>query len=413
MHHFPFHVADIDHATARLTMEEFGCLVRLWMAYLKAEAGPSSAPSDLDFVTGARTSSERRSLQAVIKRFFSEDEGKKILKSLFCEDIIADYRASGTQSRYANLCRHWAKANKDVKKPTFEQFSVNPDSWFEEDTGRVRKVTGRNLLVLTSESEDSPNLPPPPSQPKTSNQEPITIGSPIVPKGTGTAGLPTMEEAAEAIYGLYPRKVAKQSALKAIVKVLKAGKITELALQDRVRAYAAATDKWEKQDRTFIPHPATWFNRGSYEDDPATWIREPAEDAKKKKGGAAVETPAMFAMGSSAPQGAPAGWKTAMFELWGAKWREFYAAFETMPPADQRQVRAWLEKKGPGAFECPVPCDWQTVWADMITDRECPETWADVCADDRRAIVERRKEADTGEIIVVAGSPKKGKSALV
>lgn len=394
MHHFPFHISDIDQQTARLSLEQFGALVRLWMAYLKAEIGTSADPSDLDFATGARTTSERRAVQDVIKRYFTVCAEKKNLQSVFCEGLIEDYRAAGVQSRYANLCRHWEKVNRGTPKPTFEQFAVNPDSWFETDTGRVRKVTGRNSLVLVSESPDSPNLPPPPSQPITNNQEPITIGSPIVPKGTDATGLPDLEKLAEAIYAIYPRKVAKAAALKAIVKVLKAGTITELELQARVRAYAAATDQWEEQDKTFIPHPATWFNRGSYDDDPATWIRKPAEDAKKKKGGA--PEPALFAMGSSAPQQAPSGWRTAMFELWGERWHEIYPSFETMPAADQRQVRAWLEKNGPSAFECPTPPDWREHWGAIYGAIPCPDTWDEVCKSHREAIVNRIEQKKKG-----------------
>jgi hypothetical protein len=42
----------------------------------------------------------------------------------------------------------------------------------------------------------------------------------------------------------------------------------------RTRAYATATESWPESEKQFIPHPATWFNRGSYDDDPATWERK-------------------------------------------------------------------------------------------------------------------------------------------
>jgi len=80
----------------------------------------------------------------------------------------------------------------------------------------------------------------------------------------------TAEKAAE-IYEFYPRKVARDDAIKAILKVLKAEPETDLLA--KVKAYAAATARWSDDDRKFIPHPATWFNRGSYHDDPATWTR--------------------------------------------------------------------------------------------------------------------------------------------
>ena len=76
-----------------------------------------------------------------------------------------------------------------------------------------------------------------------------------------------------AIYAAYPLKVGKADALKAIARTLKAGAIKPDALLAKVQAYAAAVATWPEADRKFVPHPATWINRGSFDDDPATWQR--------------------------------------------------------------------------------------------------------------------------------------------
>lgn len=77
---------------------------------------------------------------------------------------------------------------------------------------------------------------------------------------------------AEMIYAAYPRKVGKQAAVKAINKAAKrVGSLSELLFC--TKAYAAATATWPAADKQFIPHPATWFNRGSYDDDPKEWVR--------------------------------------------------------------------------------------------------------------------------------------------
>ena len=74
---------------------------------------------------------------------------------------------------------------------------------------------------------------------------------------------------AEDIYAAYPRKVAKKDALRAICNAMKtAGREKLLA---STKLYAAAMAKCPLEERKFIPHPATWFNRGSYDDDPAEW----------------------------------------------------------------------------------------------------------------------------------------------
>lgn len=70
----------------------------------------------------------------------------------------------------------------------------------------------------------------------------------------------------ETIYEAYPKKVGKIKALQAIKKALKDCPAPKLLAA--VQAYAKARDG---QDPKFTPHPATWFNRGSYDDDPATW----------------------------------------------------------------------------------------------------------------------------------------------
>ena len=76
----------------------------------------------------------------------------------------------------------------------------------------------------------------------------------------------------EAIYAAYPRKQGRADALRAIAKAMRDGQTAERLLE-RAQAYAAAVGRWNEHDRQFVPHPATWFNRGSYDDDPKTWER--------------------------------------------------------------------------------------------------------------------------------------------
>ena len=77
---------------------------------------------------------------------------------------------------------------------------------------------------------------------------------------------------AEEIYAAYPRKVGKMGAIRAI-KRLAFHNISPGWLLERTKAYAEATSRWPEADRQYIPHPATWFNRGSYDDDPKEWER--------------------------------------------------------------------------------------------------------------------------------------------
>lgn len=74
------------------------------------------------------------------------------------------------------------------------------------------------------------------------------------------------------IYDAYPKHVGRAAALKAIEKQTLSS-IPPERLLERTQAYAQAIAGWPREDRQFIPHPATWFNRGSFDDDPSTWLR--------------------------------------------------------------------------------------------------------------------------------------------
>ncbi len=84
---------------------------------------------------------------------------------------------------------------------------------------------------------------------------------------------PLHESICDEIYAAYPRRVGRQAALKAIRAAMKVRAPADILAA--VKAYAEAVEKWPASDRAqFVPHPATWFNRGSYDDDPQTWIRQ-------------------------------------------------------------------------------------------------------------------------------------------
>lgn len=86
--------------------------------------------------------------------------------------------------------------------------------------------------------------------------------------------IPATTTPVDAIYGAYPRKVAPKKAKKAIVAAL--ASVGHVELLRATQAYAAAVAKWPDKlrfhdGRDTVPHPATWFNRGSYADDPKEW----------------------------------------------------------------------------------------------------------------------------------------------
>jgi hypothetical protein len=72
------------------------------------------------------------------------------------------------------------------------------------------------------------------------------------------------------IYDEYPRKVGPDHAFRAINDALRQGiKFDELL--EKTRLYAQARRR-PGQDMKLTPHPAAWFRRGSWKEDPEQWL---------------------------------------------------------------------------------------------------------------------------------------------
>jgi hypothetical protein len=94
-------------------------------------------------------------------------------------------------------------------------------------------------------------------------------------------------EAAAALYELYPRKVAKQDALKAIKNALhrlakeQSQQDPETYLAARVRLFASSP---KGNAGEYTPHAATWFNGCRYLDDDKEWFRKEGKNGSTKSG---------------------------------------------------------------------------------------------------------------------------------
>lgn len=88
----------------------------------------------------------------------------------------------------------------------------------------------------------------------------------------------------EIIYMVYPKKVGRKHALKAIYNALKEKNFEEL--YEATTSYNEEVIKWSEEEKKYVPMPATWFNQGRYDDDRTFWKREivkrPTHFAKEK-----------------------------------------------------------------------------------------------------------------------------------
>lgn len=75
-------------------------------------------------------------------------------------------------------------------------------------------------------------------------------------------GKAKLTEQAEEIYNVYPRKVGRGAAIKAIIKAL--GQATRSELMAATINYGMSR---KGEDHKFTPHPSTWFNEERYKDE--------------------------------------------------------------------------------------------------------------------------------------------------
>lgn len=66
-------------------------------------------------------------------------------------------------------------------------------------------------------------------------------------------------------WSLYPRKVAKEVAMRSWCK-LNLDEETRVKLMKGLEDYKK-TPQWKKDDGLYIPHPATWLNQKRWEDE--------------------------------------------------------------------------------------------------------------------------------------------------
>ena len=74
-----------------------------------------------------------------------------------------------------------------------------------------------------------------------------------------------LEQQAEKIYKIYPKKVGKPDAIKAIKKAINKDGFKHIF--EKTKLYA----KQYNGESRYIPHPSTFFNQECYNDDPSVW----------------------------------------------------------------------------------------------------------------------------------------------
>ena len=114
-----------------------------------------------------------------------------------------------------------------------------------------------STLPDTSLPDESPEL----------NSIDKSLGGPIQKKSKKHLNNfgPKLEQQAEEIYKIYPKKVGKPSAIQAIKKAINKDGFKHIL--EKTKLYA----KEYNGESRYIPHPSKFFNQERYNDDPSEW----------------------------------------------------------------------------------------------------------------------------------------------
>lgn len=171
-----------------------------------------------------------------------------------------------------NFLRWNAIANGNVAKARMKEFDALPKGalksfaartmlefcqhWNETDRASLETVCQTVTQTLSEwYGKQDPTLP----DPTQTQNKPFLPQKPAKP--------PKPEKSAdgfEDFWTAYPRKVGKEDALKAFVKLSPDADL--LAVMLKAIAAQSKSEQWVK-DRQFIPHPATWINGKRWQDD--------------------------------------------------------------------------------------------------------------------------------------------------
>ena len=83
-------------------------------------------------------------------------------------------------------------------------------------------------------------------------------------EGNGTG----LRERFDAFWKIYPRKKAKDAAWRAWQKRKPSADLTQQICA--ALAWQVKQDDWQRENRRFVPYPATWINDGRWQDEPST-----------------------------------------------------------------------------------------------------------------------------------------------
>ena len=170
--------------------------------------------------------------------------------------ILPMYKAMVDRSKKIGEKRSAAGASGGFARASSSKQSEKDKSYEEQKEANDSKR--KQTIAKGGGDKEKQAKPTEEEEEEEKEEEEITPHKP--PKGE------SVPKGFEDFWALYPRKTAKQDAIRAWRKLN-----PDLALQEKIRSALTlqiSSDQWTRDGGQFIPHPATWLNGGRWDDEP-------------------------------------------------------------------------------------------------------------------------------------------------
>jgi uncharacterized protein YdaU (DUF1376 family) len=264
MNFYEHHIGDWARDAGHLSFIERGAYRSLLDRYYADERPLPSDIATVQRIIGARTTAEKNTVKHILQEFFTlENDGWHNKRA---DEEIAKYREKSSKAQRSARAR-WGERGIDSDADAMRTHSEGI-----AEASETHAIRNAHQSPVASSQTPVANTPLPPG-----GQETTESDADETPTPQGMRRPTFSRDQVDGIYNAYPRKVGRAKAIYAIERALVKIKNREDAPEDpvgwllnRVLAYAESP---AGNAGEFTPHPATWFNRGSYDDADSEWQR--------------------------------------------------------------------------------------------------------------------------------------------
>jgi uncharacterized protein YdaU (DUF1376 family) len=282
---FKFFAGDYlnDPDVDKLSLEAQGILVRMWAALWM----DGSLPGDVEEMARkckVRLAPMQMHMQSLMHLFVQQRDGTWISERMERErqrsGIVSKVRHNAAKKRWNKGVAANASAQPDANAPA----KGDPNG----DAKRMQSEVRGQMPDAGSEKKEHISSKPDGFD-RHEDGAPLAL---VAPEQESRRTAPT-DEQINALYKLYPRKIApidaKKAIRRAVSQVMKgdpdhpAMRLTDALdfLAGRLQLYARCV---QGRDPEFLPYPATWHNEGHFWDDESTWKVERSGGKKPSNG---------------------------------------------------------------------------------------------------------------------------------